>query len=59
MAYTDCLVSLVSTIIGHCKNALVRGSASSGQLTKLEQSTFSYISMDDTCFSQGVPDVWS
>ncbi len=40
MASTECLVCLVNTVGGHCKNALGRGSASSGLITKLEQSTF-------------------
>ena len=40
MAHTACLVSLVSTVSGHCKNALERGSANSGHITKFEQSTF-------------------
>jgi hypothetical protein len=31
----------VHTVIGCCKNALERGSASSGHKAKLEQSTFS------------------
>ncbi len=36
-AYLVCLVSAVS---GCCKNVCGRGSASSGYITKLEQSTF-------------------
>jgi len=40
MLYTTCLVCLDSTVSGCCKNALVRVSASSGHITKLEQSTF-------------------
>jgi hypothetical protein len=35
-----CLVCLVCTLSGHCKNTLGRASASGGLLTKLEQSTF-------------------
>jgi hypothetical protein len=45
MAHTACLVGLVSTVSGHHKNALGRGSISSRQITKLEQSTFILISM--------------
>ncbi len=45
MAHTACLVCLVSTVSGPCKNALGRGSASIRHITKLEQSTFLYISM--------------
>jgi len=45
MAHTPCLVFLVSTVSGHskkkAKNALGRGSANSGPITKLEQSIFS------------------
>ncbi len=37
---TACLVCLVSTVSGCCKNAHGRGSASSSHKTKLEQSTF-------------------
>jgi hypothetical protein len=33
MACTACLVCLVSTVSGHCKNAHGRGSASSGHIT--------------------------
>ncbi len=40
MAHTACLVGLVSTVSGCHKNALRRGSASSGHITKLEQFTF-------------------
>ncbi len=40
MACTACLVCLVSTVSGRPKNALGRGSASSGHITKLKQSTF-------------------
>jgi hypothetical protein len=40
MARASCLVCLVSTVSGHCKNALGRGSASSRHITKLKQSTF-------------------
>ncbi len=40
MASTTCLVFLVSTVCGWCKNAIGRGSVSSGHITKLEQSTF-------------------
>jgi hypothetical protein len=40
MAHTTCLVCLVSTTSGHCKNALGRGSASVRHITKLEQSIF-------------------
>ncbi len=40
MACTACLVCLVSTVSGHCKNTLGRASTSSGHITKLEQSTF-------------------
>ncbi len=40
MARTTCLVCLVSSVSGCLKNALRRGSASNGHITKLEQSTF-------------------
>jgi len=40
MALTACLVCLVSTVSGRCKNALEKGSASNGHITKLEQSTY-------------------
>jgi hypothetical protein len=40
MACTACLICLASTISGCHKNAIVRGSASSRQITKPEQSTF-------------------
>ncbi len=40
MAHTACLVCLVSTVSGRCKNALGKRSASSGHITKLEQSPF-------------------
>ncbi len=40
MAHTACLVSLVSSVSGRSKNALGRGSASSVDITKLEQSIF-------------------
>ncbi len=40
MAHIACLVCLVSTVSGHFKKALGRGSVSSGHITKLEQSTF-------------------
>jgi hypothetical protein len=40
LTHTACLVCLVSTVSGHCKNALGRGIASSEHKTKLEQSTF-------------------
>jgi len=40
MAFTTCLVCLVCTVSGCCKNGLGRTSASSGYITKLEQSTF-------------------
>jgi hypothetical protein len=39
MAYTTCLVCLVSTVSCCSKNALVRGSTCSRHMTKLEQST--------------------
>jgi hypothetical protein len=45
MARTNCLVCLVSTVSGCRKDALGKGSASSGHITKLEQSTFLWISM--------------
>ncbi len=41
MERTTCLVCLVSTVSGRCKNALDRGTSSDGHITKLEQSTFS------------------
>jgi hypothetical protein len=40
MAHTNYLVCLASTVSGCCKNAPGRGSASSGHITKLEQSIF-------------------
>ncbi len=36
MAQTACLVGLASTVSGNCKNAVGKGSASSGHRTKLE-----------------------
>jgi hypothetical protein len=45
MTHTACLVCLVCTVSGCCKNPLGRGSASSRQITKLEQSTFLRLSM--------------
>ncbi len=42
MARTACLVCLVSTVSGRCKNALGRGSANSRHITKLEQSRISF-----------------
>jgi hypothetical protein len=39
MARNACLVCLVSAVSCHCKNALGRGSTSSGHITKPEQST--------------------
>jgi len=42
MAHTACLACLVSTASGLGKNALGRGSASSGHLTKLKQHRFSF-----------------
>ncbi len=41
MACTACFVCLISSAGGRSKNALGRGSASSGHITKLEQSRFS------------------
>jgi hypothetical protein len=40
MACPACLVCLVSTVSGCCKNVLGRGSSSSGHITKLDPSTF-------------------
>ncbi len=40
MAPTACLDCLVSTVSGHSKNTLRRATASSGHISKLEQSTF-------------------
>jgi hypothetical protein len=40
MVRTACLVCLVCSVSGHLKNTLARASASSGHITKLEQSTF-------------------
>ncbi len=42
MAHTACLVCLVIAVSGRSKNALGRGSASSGHITNLEQSRFSF-----------------
>jgi len=36
MACTASLVCLASTVSGNCKNAVGKGSASSGHITKLE-----------------------
>jgi hypothetical protein len=47
MARTACLVCLVITVNGHCKNALGRGSTSNRHI-KLEQSTFLWIYMVET-----------
>ncbi len=41
MSHTACLVCWVSTVGGGCKNALGRGSVSSGYIKKLEQSILS------------------
>ncbi len=40
MSHTACLACLVSTVHGRHKNTLVRASASSRHITKLEESTF-------------------
>ncbi len=48
MAPTTCIVRLVSTVSDCHKNALGRGSISSGHVTKLEKATFLYISMVKT-----------
>ena len=40
MLHTACLVCLISTVSGCRKNAIGRGSSSSGHIKKLEQSTF-------------------
>ncbi len=40
MEHTACLVCLVCAVSGCCENTLVRAIASSGHITKLEQSTF-------------------
>ncbi len=40
MARTACLVCLVCTVSGRCKNLLGRASISCGHKAKLEQSTF-------------------
>ncbi len=45
MAHTDSFVSLVSTVSGCRKNARGKGSPRSGNITKLEQSTFLQISI--------------
>jgi hypothetical protein len=45
MAHTACLVCLVSSVSGHHKDALGRGSISSGQITKFQQSTLLQVSM--------------
>jgi hypothetical protein len=42
MACTACLVCFVSAVSGRSKNALGRRSANSGDITKLEQSRFSF-----------------
>ncbi len=46
MAHSACLVCLVSTVSGCCKNTLGRASASSRHITKREQSTFLNNPMD-------------
>jgi len=43
MACTPCLVCLISTVSGCCKNALGRGSTSSGHITNLSNLLFSDI----------------
>ncbi len=49
MACTTRIVCLVSTVSGHYKNALGRGSACWRQMTKIEQSTFlRYLCLDPT-----------
>jgi hypothetical protein len=40
MAHTACLVYLVSTVSGHCKNASGKGSASSQHITYLSNLLF-------------------
>jgi hypothetical protein len=40
MACTTCLVYLVSTVSGRCKNTLGGASTSNGHITKLAHSTF-------------------
>ncbi len=45
MAHIDCLVCLDSAVSGSYRNALGRGSASHRHITKLDQSTFLWISM--------------
>ncbi len=50
---TSCIVCLVCTVGGCHKNALGRGSASSGQITKLKQSTFLQISMAEALTNVG------
>ncbi len=40
MAITTCLVCLVSTVSGQCKDDLGKGCVSNEHITKLEQSTF-------------------
>jgi hypothetical protein len=47
MACTACLVCMVTTVCECHKNAVGRGSASSGHIAKLEQSTFLEIFMED------------
>jgi hypothetical protein len=42
MARTACLACMVIAVSGRSKNALGRGSASSGHITNLEQSRFSF-----------------
>jgi hypothetical protein len=41
MACTACIVCLISAVRDYHKNALGRGSTSSGHITKFEQSRFS------------------
>ncbi len=50
MVCTAILFCLVNTVSGNCKNTLGRPSASSGHITKLEQSTFLQISRYKTDF---------
>jgi hypothetical protein len=45
MAHTAFLIWLVGTVSGCCKYGIGLGSINSGYITKLEQSTFLYISM--------------
>ncbi len=60
MGYTTCLVCLVSTVSGRCKNTLRRASTRSRHITILEQSSFiRYLWLNFTCFDGLITDVYN